>query len=454
MKTINVCKKIAEKVQEQNGRVYFVGGYVRDKLLGKDTKDYDIEVHGIEPSKLEEILSQVGKKTQYGKDFGIYSLAGYNIDIAMPRKEKQRGTGHKDFDIFIDPYIGTYKAAIRRDFTINALMEDVLTGEIIDHFNGVEDLNNKIIRHVNDETFTEDALRVLRACQFASRFEYTIDSKTLELCKSIDLTNLPKERVFDEMAKALLKADKPSIFFEYLREMNKLDYWFKELKDLIGCPQNPKYHKEGDAWRHTMMVLDQGAKYRDKATFPLSFMVACLCHDLGKPITTEVINGEIHSYLHEVKGVDIANTFLERICNNKHIQKYVSNMILLHMRPATLCFEKSSFKASNKLFYESLYPEDLIYLVLSDSKGMIKETPYIDMEQELWDRLNHYKEIIALPKVTGQDLLDAGIKRGKHFGKLLYYSNNLHLKEVDKETALKQTINYYNELKKNNEIKN
>lgn len=446
MNTLKVCKKIAELVSEKNGRVYFVGGYVRDKLLNHESKDYDIEVHGIEPKDLGDILNKVGKKIQYGKDFGVYSLVGHNIDIAMPRKEKQRGTGHKDFDIFVDPYIGTKKAAIRRDYTINSLMEDVLTGEIIDHFNGQDDLKNKIIRHVNNETFQEDALRVLRACQFASRFEYTIDPSTLELCKKMDLSHLSKERVFDEMAKALLKANKPSIFFNYLREMNHLDYWFKELVPLIGCPQNPIYHKEGDVWNHTMMVLDEGAKLRSKAREPLFFMISCLCHDLGKPLATESIDGVIHSYYHEIKGMDVANEFLLRLTNSKSLIKYTLDMIKLHMRPATLCFDKASYKASNKFFDETYCPEDLILLVLADSKGMIKETPYLDFEDELYDRLNHYKEIIARPRVTGKDLLDNGIKEGKIFKELLKYSFNLHLKEVDKESSLKQTLNYYQEL--------
>ena len=451
MDTLKICKEIAKLVNEKNGKVYFVGGFVRDKLLGIDSKDYDIEVHGIEPNVLEEILNSIGKKQKYGKDFGVYSLAGYNLDIAMPRKENQRGTGHKDFDIFVDPYIGTLKAAIRRDFTINSMMEDVITGELIDHFDGKSDLDNKIIRYVNKDSFQEDALRVLRACQFASRFEYTIESETLEVCKRMDLSHLPKERIFDEMNKALLKANKPSIFFNYLREMNQLDYWFPELKRLIGCPQNLKYHQEGDVWNHTMLVLDEGAKLRNRAKYPLSFMLACLCHDLGKPDTTEIINGEIHSYFHEIKGMDVASSFLSRLCNNKKITKYVLNMIKLHMRPATLCFDKSSYKASNKLYNESYEPNDLILLVLSDSKGMIKGTPYINFEDELYDRLHHYDEIKVLPKVTGQDLIDNGIK-GKIIKKLLYYSTNLHLNEVSKDNALKQTLNYYKELM-NSEIK-
>ena len=217
MKEILLAKKIAEKVQELGGSTYYVGGCVRDKILGFDVKDIDIEVHGITLDNLVAILDSLGKRKLVGESFGIFMLAGYNLDISIPRKESKIGVLHQDFDITIDPFIGTYKAALRRDFTINALMENVLTGEVIDHFGGIDDIKNKIIRHVNDETFKEDSLRVLRAFQFASRFGFEIDKKTLELCKEIDITNLPKERIEGELKKALLQGKKPSVFFDYLK---------------------------------------------------------------------------------------------------------------------------------------------------------------------------------------------------------------------------------------------
>ena len=242
MNDISIAKEIALKVCNLGGKVYYVGGYVRDKILNIDNKDIDIEVHGITPKQLEEILDSVGKRIEIGESFGIYNLKGYDIDIAMPRKEYVIGSGHKDFDILVDPFIGTYNAAKRRDFTINALMEDVLTGEIIDHFGGVNDLNNKIIRYVNEETFKEDSLRVLRACQFASRFEFDISKETISLCKEMNISKLSKERIEGELKKALLKANKPSIFFDSLRKMNHLNYWFKELSELIDIKQNPCVH--------------------------------------------------------------------------------------------------------------------------------------------------------------------------------------------------------------------
>ena len=152
----NIAERIADKVKTAGGRTFYVGGFVRDRLLGIDNKDTDIEVHGITPDKLMGILGEIGEPLCFGQSFGIYSLRGESIDIAMPRRERKSGTGHRDFDVDVDPFIGTFEAARRRDFTINAMMEDVLSGEIIDHFGGRRDLSERIIRHVDPATFTED----------------------------------------------------------------------------------------------------------------------------------------------------------------------------------------------------------------------------------------------------------------------------------------------------------
>lgn len=187
MTDLEMAKKIAEKVSEKGGRTFFVGGFVRDKLLGKENKDIDIEIHNITPEDLRKVLNTLGTVTEMGASFGILGLKGFDIDIAQPRTEKATGRGHKDFEVFVDPFIGFDKAARRRDFTINALMEDVLTGEILDFFGGKEDLKNGIIRHVDKNTFIEDPLRVLRAAQFAARFNFKVANETIELAKGMKL---------------------------------------------------------------------------------------------------------------------------------------------------------------------------------------------------------------------------------------------------------------------------
>jgi len=219
---LNMANSIAKEVSALGGQTYFVGGCVRDKILGIPIKDIDIEIHGISRKTLENILDRLGSRIEIGKSFGIYNLKGYSLDIALPRTEKLTGCGHRDFEISVNPLIGAKKAAERRDFTVNAIMENVLTGELIDHFGGISDIKNKVLRHVNENTFSEDPLRVLRGAQFAARFEFEIAEETIELSKSITLEHLPKERIMGELSKALIKADKPSVFFEVLRKIRGL----------------------------------------------------------------------------------------------------------------------------------------------------------------------------------------------------------------------------------------
>ena len=186
MTDAELARAIAEKAAEQGGTVYFVGGCVRDRLLGLENKDIDIEVHGIPAEALEQLLSELGACMKIGKSFGIYGLKGHALDIALPRTERRTGVGHRDFAVTSDPFLGTYEAAKRRDFTMNALMQNVLTGEIIDHFGGRQDLQDGVLRHVDDVTFTEDPLRVLRAAQFAARFQFSVAAETVKLCRRID----------------------------------------------------------------------------------------------------------------------------------------------------------------------------------------------------------------------------------------------------------------------------
>ncbi len=424
-------QEIAKLVKQKGGRVFYVGGYVRDKLLNRENKDIDIEVHGISENDLLECLNKVGEPISFGKSFGVYSLKGIDIDIALPRSEKAIGKGHKDFKVTVDPFIGYQKAAKRRDITINALMQDVLTNEILDYYNGLADLKNKIIRQVDKDTFIEDPLRVLRVAQFASRFNFEVAEETINLCKTIDLSYLSKERVEEELKKALLKGNKPSIFFDVLKKMNQLDYWFKEIKELENIKQDPIYHPEGNVYIHTLEVLDRGVKYRDS----FEFMLLCLTHDFGKIICTEEIDGRIHAYNHETKGVEIVNTFINRITNKKEIIKYLKNMVPLHMLPNKCAADNSKYKSTNKMFYSSINPIDLINFSYCDRGNE-------DNKEFLNQRYLRYLQMLEKPYISGKDLIDAGIKQDKNFGLLLDYANKLRLAEVNKEDALKQVLAY------------
>lgn len=439
--------EIARRVAEQGGRSFYVGGFVRDALLGRENKDVDIEIHGISPAALKEILDSLGQRITIGESFGIFSLKGYSLDVAMPRKEEARGSGHKDFDIFVDPFIGTESAACRRDFTFNALMQDVLTGQIVDHFGGEADLKAGILRHVNNSSFAEDPLRVLRAAQFAARFEFRVAESTTELCRRMDLTQLPRERVEGELKKALLKARRPSLFFTVLRKMDQLRHWFPEVEALIGVPQNPTFHAEGDVWTHTMLVLDEAAKLRHRAENPYWFMLAALTHDFGKAICTEEKNGVIHAYEHEKRGLPLAETFLRRLTSEAKLIRYVLNLVELHMKPNTLAEARSTPKVTTRMFDQALDPEALLCISLADDLGRIAEKPTGIHDAFLRQRLEVFREVMARPYVMGRDLIEAGLTPGTEFTDILAYAHKLRLAGVEKELAMKQVLGYARSLK-------
>lgn len=438
MNDIDTSMLIARRVNEKGGRAYFVGGCVRDELLGIEVKDIDIEVHGIEPEDLRVILEDIGEVITVGNSFGVFMLKGHDIDIALPRSERATGTGHRDFEITSDPFMGTKEAARRRDFTVNALMKDVLTGKIEDHFGGLDDLKNKVLRHIDDSTFPEDPLRVLRAAQFAARFGFTVADTTKELCSQIDISTLSQERIFDELIKALLRSDRPSVFFRTLSEMDQLGHWFPEVRDLIGVPQNTKYHLEGDVFVHTMMVIDEAASRRNEALDSTGFMLSALCHDFGKAVATTEEDGIFHAYQHEIKGLPLVENFMSRITNEKDLIRYVLNMTRFHMDPNRFAAAGAKIKSTNRLFDGSVCPEDLILIATCDARGKIPSAD--NYEPFLRERLAVYREYMERPYVTGNDLIGAGIKPGKEFSGLLGFAHKLRLAGVDKESALKQVL--------------
>lgn len=439
---MEMAERIAAAVAQKGGSVYYVGGLVRDSLLGRENKDVDIEVHGILPEVLEDILDSLGERLTMGASFGVYGLRHYELDIAMPRQEKANGRGHRDFAIYTDPFLGTEKAAMRRDFTINALMKNVLTGEIVDHFGGAQDLRDGVIRHVNDRSFAEDPLRVLRAAQFAARFGFRVAEETIALCSSMDLSALAGERIYGELEKALLKAPKPSVFFRVLREMNQLHIWFPEVETLIGVPQEPRFHPEGDVWNHTMLVLDQAAQLRSRAEYPVGFMMAALCHDFGKAVAIQNDNGRIRALGHEEAGVPLADRFLCRMTKEIRLRKYVKNMVELHMRPNMMAAQNSGSKGFNRMFDKSVNPADLLLLSKADALGCAVDQDYTGTEEALQEKLSAFRELMARPCVMGADLVALGFAPGADFKAALDYAHKMRLSGVSKEEALRQTVSF------------
>ena len=439
---MEMAAAIAQLVKDAGGRAFFVGGFVRDRLLGIENKDIDIEIHAVAPEKLTGLLGTLGEVTSFGKSFGVFGLRHYRLDIAMPRSERAVGPGHQDFACTLDPFIGTLQAARRRDFTVNALMQDVLTGEVIDHFGGVIDLEHGLLRHIDDVRFSEDPLRVLRGAQFAARFGFSLAPETVAVCRKMDLSVLSSERVFGELEKALLKAGQPSVFFTVLREMRQLDTWFPEVRGLIGVPQPERYHPEGDVWNHTLLVLDEAARFREKAENPLGLMLSALCHDLGKPSATKVeSDGRLHAFGHEQAGVIVTEQLLSRITHEKKLKKYVKNMVLLHMRPNMLAAQKAGQKAFNMLFDRAVSPGDLLLLCRADVLGSSTSPDvYSPAEALLQERLSDFRAIMDRPPVSGADLIAAGFSPGESFHEALDLAHRLQLAGVPRERALPQVL--------------
>lgn len=436
-----LAERIAADVAQRGGRVYYVGGVVRDRLMGRASKDIDVEVYGIAPQTLREVLAAHGEVLEKGASFGVLGLRHSDLDIAMPRKERRTGEGHRDFDVSVDPFMTTREASMRRDFTINAMMRDVLTGELVDHWGGQEDLENRVIRCVNPQTFREDALRVFRAAQFAARLKASVDPDTLSLCAGIDVTQITRERVFEELSKALLKAEKPSVFFRELRRMDHLREFFPELEACIGVEQNPKFHPEGDVFEHTMLVVDCAAGLRDRAEQPLGFMLSALLHDLGKIVATEVQeDGRITAYGHEVQGLPLVERQMQRLTNNQRLTAYVLNQTQLHMRPNMMAANHSHKKKTRAMFDLSACPNDLILLSRADASGKL-DAPYDERYEEfLRERMEDYRRIMLRPMVTGRDLMDAGLRPGASFSAMLARARQLHFAGLSRETALRQIL--------------
>lgn len=445
---MRMARAVAEAVRRAGGSTYYVGGFVRDQLLGRENKDVDIEVHGIPVQTLESILDGLGERLTMGESFGVMGLRHYELDIAMPRSERATGRGHKDFAVFVDPFIGAERAARRRDFTMNALMQDVLSGEILDFYGGREDLEKRRIRHVDDMSFGEDPLRVLRAAQFAARFGFTVAEDTRAISSTMDLAALPGERVMGELEKALLKAEKPSVFFEELRRMRQLSTWFPELEALIGQRQNARFHPEGDVWSHTMQVLDEAAALRAKAREPLWFMLSALCHDFGKAVASEERNGVVHSYGHEKQGIPLAGAFLGRLTKETKLTQYILNMTELHMKPNMLLDNGAHIKSFMKMFDQSICPEDLLLLAKADSLGRLgpgddgesMRGAYAETERRLREFLALYRERMSRPYLMGRDLLAAGLEPGPLFREALEQTHKLRLAGLSKEEQLKAAL--------------
>jgi len=438
----DILREICSEIASHGGRALLVGGCVRDQLLGIPCQDIDCEVHGVAPDVLRALLARFGEIDASGEAFGIFTLKAAGIDFALPRLETRTGSAHTDFTVTPLPDLPPEKAAARRDFTVNAIMRDALTGELIDPYGGADDLRNGVLRAVPGGQFHEDPLRVLRGAQFAARFHLTPDAGTLALMRAMPLDLISAPRVFAEMKKALLTADQPDVFFSVLRDAGALRGWFGELHALIGVPQNPKYHPEGDAFIHTMLVLREAAALREQAGDPLLFMLAALTHDLGKAVTTKKNDkGDWASIGHERAGLPLIEQMLGRLGAPKQAAAYCADLCRLHMRVHTCYYQDARVSRTHLLFDECAHPRDLALLCIADARGTGKPRELAEREEAfIMERLRLYEEAASAPMPTGDMFIEAGAAPGPHMRVLLAEGRKKTLLGMSAEQAVKSTL--------------
>ena len=460
LKTIKIpqtLQAIEKALNKEGAEALFVGGFVRDTLLGEESKDYDVEVYGLDSLKqLEVLLRPYGEVNSVGKSFGVVKLHTPHdcYDFSLPRRESKVAKGHRGFEVIVGEKLSYEEAFIRRDFTMNALGYRLRDGVLIDCFGGVEDITHKRLRHIDADSFVEDPLRVYRGVQFCTRFHLCMVSSTEALMKQMvkegALEELPKERVFEELKKLLLQSEKPSLGFVLMEKLGVLERYFPELFALIGLPQSPLYHPEGDVWRHTLLSLDAMVKLLSKACYEhlsdkerLGFIYAILCHDLGKATHTTIEeDGRIRSIGHEKAGVEPTRTLLRRLTQEEGWIEKILPLVEHHLKPS-LFFHQGAKAGAIRRLSTKVNIEALLLLAEADFLG--RETP--EAKEGVFEAGEWLKEeakrlgVLKMPPkplLQGRDLIALGLKPSKAFKRLLdgVYEKQLEGKVTTKEEAL------------------
>ncbi len=409
-------------------RAYLVGGCVRDALWGHPGKDFDFEVFGASYDELADALRQHGRVDLVGRSFGVAKLTmgGATHDFSLPRRDSKTGPGHRGFAVAFDPAITPREASGRRDFTINALMMDAHTGELLDFHGGAADLDRRILRHVGP-AFVEDPLRVLRGMQFAARFDLRPAPETLELARTIhgEFAHLAVERVREEWFKWAARSVRPSAGLAFLEATGWISH-FPEVAALRGVPQDPEWHPEGDALTHTAHALDAlvdlpewlAAAETDRVVWSL----AALCHDFGKAVSTQFVERDgrtrIVSPGHDRTGVPLAESFLARLGAPHHVVERVLPLVAHHMAH----FDEATDRAIRRLA-RRLHPETvgrLCVLMTADASGRPPQPRHVPPNVAL---LRARAEDLALaerapkPILLGRHLLRLGLAPGPDVGR-------------------------------------
>jgi len=422
-------RRLAAAVRDAGGRALVVGGWVRDHLRGETSKDLDMEVFGVPQHRLPELLAPIGRVEPVGQSFPVYKLVGAapgDIDVALPRRESKQGRGHKGFAVTGDPSMSIADAARRRDFTVNAISWDPLTGAYEDPFGGRDDLERRVLRAVDRTTFGDDSLRVLRAVQFAARFEFTLDDDTAAICKALPLDDLPAERIWGECEKLLTGAVRPALGLALALDLGVVDRLWPELRTLVGCEQEPEWHPEGDVWTHTLLVVDRARAMNGDLDRPrlLTVMLGAICHDLGKPATTAFIDGRIRSPNHEQAGVEPTLRMLDRL-NVRTIDGYdartqIVGLVAHHLKPGMFHKAENVGDGAFRRLAQKVDMELLARLAKADCLG---RTGTFDCSAMDWfiarARALGVEHAPPAPILLGRHVVDLGVAPGPRVGAIL-----------------------------------
>ena len=456
MKLPDILHTIADTLSHKRARAIVVGGSVRDHFLKLPVKDYDIEVYGLGSlAQLQQILSGYGTVHIVGKSFGVLKLTykGETYDFSFPRRESKNGIGHRGFTVTVDADMTFEEAARRRDFTLNAMGYEIGSGRFLDPFNGKEDIKQKQLRHIDSNSFIEDPLRVYRAVQFAARFDHSLSEETTLLCKKMVsedmLSELPKERIYTEWQKLLLKSPKPSIGFTYMRQLGIIIRYYPELHALIGTPQSPLWHPEGDVWTHTMMALDAMATLLRSSYTTLDEqeqslqLWAILCHDLGKPATTAIEpDGRIRSIGHEHAGLAPTRSLLLRLTDETKLVASLLPLVEHHLKPSQFYSNGAKAPAIRRLATK-VNIETLVRVARADFLG--RSTPQaLTGDYPAGDWLLAKAEALKVhntppkPLIQGRDLVTMGLTPSPRFREILdaIYQKQLEGELKDRERAM------------------
>ncbi len=408
-----------------------VGGVVRDFLMYSSAfsslekcifSDVDIEVFGLSVMALESVLHPF-RADFVGRSFGVYKLrvGQFSVDVSMPRRERHNGLAHNDVVVDTDSEMSFAEAASRRDFTINAMGFDWISEQFLDPFDGRGDMSRRVIRHVGP-VFSEDPLRVFRAARFAARFEFEVANETVHLCQKMNLTSLSRERVWEELVR--LFAYDAGLGLYWYRRLGCLS-WYPELDALVGVPQDPNHHPEGDVWRHTCLALSTMRQIAVPLDDRLCFGLSVLCHDLGKSVTTAFRSGRWRALGHEGVGGALARKMLSRIGCPRLMQTSVVSLVKAHMAPMQLYAVAQMGRVSDAAIQRlacRVSIEKLAWLATADHNGRGRDfepdPPAVGWLRRRAQELSVYH---APPKALlgGRDLLSLGVVQGPVIGVLL-----------------------------------